>query len=186
MESKQTNSESQTREVLWEIVENTRRLVARLNSEYHTNEEIVAILSEIWGQPVDSSVRMFPPFYTAFGRRTSVGKDVFINFGCTFLDQGGITIEDGVYMAPDVRILTEGHPEDPARRHTLLTAPVVIRRNAWLGAGATILPGVTVGENAIVAAGAVVRHDVEPDTIVGGIPARYIRHIKKDETDFDA
>lgn len=186
MESKPKNSESQTREVLWEIVENTRRLVARLNSEYHTNEEIVAILSEIWGQPVDSSVRMFPPFYTAFGRRTSVGKDVFINFGCTFLDQGGITIEDGVYMAPDVRILTEGHPENPARRHTLLTAPVVIRRNAWLGAGATILPGVTVGENAIVAAGAVVRHDVEPDTIVGGIPARYIRHIKKDEADFDA
>ena len=117
---------------------------------------------------------MFPPFYTALGKMTTVGKEVFINFGCTFLDQGGITLEDGVFVGPGVKIATEGHPEEPERRHSLITSPVVIRRNA---AGAIILPGVTVGENAIVAAGAIVKNDVANNTIVAGVPAKYIRHI---------
>jgi acetyltransferase-like isoleucine patch superfamily enzyme len=106
---------------------------------------------------------------------------VFINFGCTFLDQGGITIEDGVFIAPDVKILTEGHPEEPARRHTLVTKPIHVGRNVWIGAGATILPGVSIGENAIIAAGAVVSKDVEANMIVGGVPARPIRPIRRDE-----
>lgn len=122
---------------------------------------------------------MFPPFYTAFGKTTRVGKEVFINFGCTFLDQGGITLEDGVFIGPEAKILTEAHPEQPEIRHTLLTRPVVIRRNAWIGAGAMILPGVTVGENAIVAAGAVVTKDVPDNTVVAGVPAEIIRNIKQ-------
>ena len=96
-------------------------------------------------------------------------------------DQGGITIEDDVFIAPDVKILTEGHPEEPTRRRTLVTKPVHVGRNVWIGAGATILPGVSIGENAIIAAGAVVGRDVESNMIVGGVPARPIRPIRRDE-----
>ncbi len=163
---------------LCEEVEHTRRLVGELNTGYHSPDETRALLERIWGQPLDASVRMFPPFYTAFGKTTRVGREVFINFGCTFLDQGGITIEDGVFIGPGAKILTEHHPEAPALRHRLLTKPVVIRRNAWIGAGASILPGVTVGEHAIVGAGAVVTKDVPARTIVAGVPARIIRKIE--------
>lgn len=162
---------------LCEEIENTRRLIGELNMGYHSPDEVRTLLERIWGQPLDNSVRMFPPFYTAFGKTTHVGKEVFINFGCTFLDQGGITIEDGVFIGPEAKILTEGHPEQPARRHTLQTEPVVIRRKAWIGAGAIILPGVTVGENAIVAAGAVVTKDVPDNTIAAGVPAKILRNI---------
>lgn len=161
--------------------ENAMRLTAELNNGYHTPEEVRELLSRIWGQEIDPSVRMFPPFYTAFGRGTKVGKGVFINFGCTFLDQGGIEIGDGVFLAPDVKILTETHPEDPSVRHTLIRKPVKIGRNVWIGAGAMILPGVTVGANSIIAAGAVVTKDVAPDSIVAGVPAKFVRKIKTGE-----
>ncbi|WP_281863524.1 DapH/DapD/GlmU-related protein [Bacteroides acidifaciens] len=157
---------------LCEEIENTRRLVGELNTGYHTPDEVRALLERIWGQPLDASVRMFPPFHTAFGKTTRVGKEVFINFGCTFLDQGGITI------GPGAKILTEHHPEEPALRHRLLVKPIIVRRNAWIGAGAMILPGVTVGENAIVAAGAVVTKDVPDNTVVAGVPAQILRSIK--------
>lgn len=165
--------------LLCEEVENTRRLVGELNAGYLPPEEVRRLLERIWGQPLDSSVRMFPPFYTAFGKLTHVGREVFINFGCTFLDQGGITLEDGVFIGPGVKIVTENHPEVPELRHRLLVKPVVIRNKAWIGAGAVILPGVTVGRNAIVAAGAVVTKDVPDDAIVGGVPAKFIRSIEK-------
>ncbi|MCS2584360.1 sugar O-acetyltransferase [Bacteroides sp. BFG-551] len=165
---------------LCEEIENTKRLVGELNTGYHTPDEVRALLEHIRSQPLDNSVRMFPPFYTAFGKTTRVGKEVFINFGCTFLDQGGITIEDGVFIGPGAKILTEHHPEEPALRHRLLVKPVVVRRKAWIGAGAIILPGVTVGENAIVAAGTVVTKDVPDNAIVAGVPAKVLRNIKTD------
>lgn len=158
-------------------IENTRRLVGELNTGYHSHDEVRALLERIWGQPLDRSVRMFPPFYTAFGKLTRVGKEVFVNFGCTFLDQGGITLEDGVFIGPEAKIITENHPEEPALRRTLSVKPVIIRRNAWIGAGAVILPGVTVGENAIVAAGAVVTKNVPDNTVVAGVPAKILRNI---------
>lgn len=164
---------------LCEEVEQTRRLVGELNAGYHTPDEVRALLERIWGGPLDGSVRMFPPFYTAFGKLTRVGREVFVNFGCTFLDQGGIVIEDGVFIGPGVTIATEHHPEEPTLRHNLLVKPVTIRRRAWLGAGAIVLPGVTVGENAIVAAGAVVTKDVPDNVIVAGTPARILREIER-------
>lgn len=97
--------------LLCKEIENTKRLVVELNTGYHTPDEVRALLERIWGQSLDASVRMFPPFYTAFGKTTRVGKDVFINFGCTFLDQGGITLEDGVFIGPGAKILTEAHPD---------------------------------------------------------------------------
>lgn len=128
---------------------------------------------------MNSSVRVFPPFYTAFGKLTKIGKNVFINFGCTFLDQGSITIEDDVFIAPCVKITTEAHPENPEERHNLLIKPVAIKQNAWIGANAVILPGVIIGKNAIIGAGAVVTKDVEDNAVVAGVPAKFIRKIKE-------
>jgi acetyltransferase-like isoleucine patch superfamily enzyme len=104
-------------------------------------------------------------------------ENVFINHACSFLDMGGITIEDGALIGPRVNLVTENHPLNPNERSALLTKPIRIRQKAWIGAGAIILPGVTVGENAVVAAGAVVSKDVPDNTIVGGIPAKIIRSI---------
>jgi acetyltransferase-like isoleucine patch superfamily enzyme len=134
-------------------------------------------LSEIIGSEIDCSTTVLVPFYTNFGQFISIGKNVFINHACSFLDLGGITIEDQVLIGPRVNLVTENHPADPAERRSLITKPIVIKRNAWIGASATILPGVTIGENAIVAAGAVVSKDVPANTIVGGIPAKFIKSI---------
>lgn len=157
--------------------EKTLSLVSELNTGSHTAEKVRHLLEQIWGIKLDSSVRMFPPFYTAFGKFTKVGKGVFINFGCTFLDRGGITVEDDVFIGPGVKVLTENHPEDPITRHNVMASPILIRRNAWIGGGAIILPGVTIGENAIVGAGSVVTKDVPDNAIVVGNPARFVRNI---------
>jgi acetyltransferase-like isoleucine patch superfamily enzyme len=90
---------------------------------------------------------------------------------------GGITIEDNVLIGPKANLITENHPLDSANRKALICKPILIKRNAWIGAAATILPGVTIGENAVVAAGAIVLKDVPDNTIVGGVPAKYIKHI---------
>ena len=164
--------------ILQKAFEKGMQLVETLNGSYHTYAEIRDILSQLTGKPVDPSVRMFLPFYTVFGQFTSFGKNVFINSGCTFLDRGGITLEDDVFIGPKVCVITENHPEEPHLRHNVYTRPVVIKRTAWIGAGAVILPGVTVGENAIVGAGSVVTRDVPDNVIVAGNPARFIRNIK--------
>ena len=164
--------------LLYAMFVETMRLVAQLNSGCHTPQEIRMLLSRIWGQPLDETVRMFPPFHTAFGKFTKVGKGVFINFGCTFLDRGGITLEDDVFIGPNVQLVTENHPEQPSVRRNVYTKPIVIRRGAWIGAGAIILPGVTIGEHSIVAAGAVVTKSVPDNVIVAGNPARVMRNIK--------
>ncbi len=134
-------------------------------------------LAEIIGSKIDRSTTIFAPFYTNFGVFTTIGKNVFINHACSFLDMGGIAIEDDVLIGPRVNLVTENHPLDPSDRRTLITKPILIKRNAWIGAGATILPGVTIGENAIVAAGAVVSKDVLANMIVAGVPAKIIKNI---------
>ncbi|MCD8194444.1 MAG: sugar O-acetyltransferase [Tannerellaceae bacterium] len=135
------------------------------------------LLSRITGSTIDESVAVFTPLYINYGKHTSIGKNVFINFNCTLLDMGGITIEDDVLIGPNVSVLTEGHPVSPENRHSLIPAPIHIKKNAWIGAGATILQGVTIGENAIIAAGAVVTKDVPDNVVAGGIPARIIKNI---------
>jgi acetyltransferase-like isoleucine patch superfamily enzyme len=140
-------------------------------------EEIIALLGKITHSQIDASLAIFTPLYINYGKHTRIGKNVFINFDCIFLDLGGITIEDEVLIGPKVSLLTEGHPLEAAQRHGLVPKPIHIKRNAWIGAGATILPGVTIGENAVVAAGAVVSKDVDDNTVVGGIPAKMIKTI---------
>ncbi len=152
----------------------TRKLLLQLNQSAE-REEIRAVLSQITGTEIDQSTAIFPPFYVNYGRHTKIGKNVFINFDCVFLDFGGITIEDGVSIAPKVSLLTEGHPLSPETRHSLTVGPIHIKRNAWIGANATITQGVSIGENAVVAAGAVVTKDVPDNTVVGGIPAKVLK-----------
>lgn len=161
-------------------VSETLRLVARLNSSGDI-EVARALLGQITGQKIHESTTLFPPFTINFGKFTRIGKDVFINHGCSFLDLGGITIEDHVLIGPQVKLITENHPLDPDKRKGLIGKSIKLKKNAWIGAGASILPGVTVGENAVVAAGAVVSKDVPDNTIVGGIPAKIIKSLNPDQ-----
>jgi acetyltransferase-like isoleucine patch superfamily enzyme len=159
-----------------EIVTRTIKLSQQLNASDNI-DDVRQILSEIVGTKIDESTTVFSPFYTNFGKFISIGKNVFINHACSFLDMGGITIEDEVLIGPKVNLITENHPTDPNDRRALIAKSILIKRKAWIGAGATILPGVTVGENSIIAAGAVVSKDVPDNVIVGGIPAKFIKSI---------
>jgi len=154
----------------------TKKVLVKMNNS-DDPEEINNLLSKIIGSDIDKTVAVFTPLYINYGKNIKIGKNVFINFDCTFLDLGGIIIEDNVMIAPKVSLLSEGHPVSPGERHTLVPGKIHIKKNAWIGANATILPGVTVGENAIIAAGAVVSKDVPDNTIVGGIPAKIIKSI---------
>jgi len=140
-------------------------------------EEIRSFLSQITETDIDESVTVFTPLHINYGKHTKIGKNVFINFDCVFLDFGGITIDDNVLIAPKVSLLTEAHRTSINERHSLIPKPIHIKKNAWIGAGAIILQGVTIGENAIVAAGSVVSKDVPDNTIVGGIPAKILKTI---------
>ena len=152
----------------------TRKLLVQLNQSTDP-KEMRDLLCEITGSEIDDSTAIFPPFYVNYGRHTKIGRNVFINFDCVFLDFGGITIEDGVFIAPKVSLLTEGHPLSPENRHSLTAGHIHIKKNAWIGANATIMQGVAIGENAVVAAGAVVTRAVPDNTVVGGIPAKIIK-----------
>lgn len=161
----------------WDVVFRAQKLSPALNASTSI-DEIRERLSEIIGTRIDKTTTVFVPFFTNFGKHIKLGKDVFINHACTFLDLGGITIEDDVQIGPKVNLITENHPVDPSKRKYLDLKSILIKRNAWIGAGATILPGVTVGENSIVAAGAVVNKDIPDNTIVGGVPAKVIKSIQ--------
>lgn len=162
-------------EKIKEIQTINRKLMAEMNLSYHSDEENRALLERITGQEIDESVCVWPPFYTDFGRNTVIGKDVFINSGCTFMDRGGITIGDGTFIGPNVQLTTLNHDHAPEKRHITYCQPIIIGKNVWIGIGATVLPGVTIGDGAIVAAGAVVTKDVPPMATVAGIPAKIIK-----------
>jgi acetyltransferase-like isoleucine patch superfamily enzyme len=165
------------------MVANTKRamaITAALNRlTYNDADEVRALFSELIGKKVDDSFLLIPPFYTAGGNEIRVGRNVFVNQNCTFYDLGGLDIADEVMIGPNVSIITTGHPVEPSqRRSTTIGKPIAIERNVWIAAGATIIGGVTIGENSVVAAGAVVTKDVPPNTLVGGNPASVIRSIE--------
>jgi len=164
---------------LYADVQRTTRLAAEMNTGYHTEAEVRDYMRQITGSDIEETLRIFTPFHINYGKKTTFGRDCFVNFGCTFLALGGITIEDDVFIGPHCVLATEYHPENPETRHSLLTKPIVVKRNAWLGANVTVLAGVTIGENAIVAAGSVVTKDVPDNMVVAGSPAKVIREIKK-------
>jgi len=164
------------------MVANTRRamaITARLNRlTFNDAEEIRTVFSELIGQKVDENFLLIPPFYTTGGDEIRVGRNVFVNQNCTFYDLGGLDIADDVIIGPNVNIITSGHPLEPSQRRAVTIGnPIVIERNVWVAAGATVVGGVTIGENSVVAAGSVVTKDVPSNALVGGNPARVIRSI---------
>lgn len=168
----------QSREMVARI-ERAIALTERLNRiPYAEPEAIRTAWRELTGVDVDPSFLLIPPVYSDHGINIRLGRNVFINQGCTLNDIGGIEIGDDVMLGPRVSLISSGHPVDPAQRRTHVTAArIVIERNVWLGAGATVLQGVTVGADSVVAAGAVVTRDVPPGTLVAGVPARAVRAV---------
>jgi len=160
-------------------VKRAMAITATLNRlTFNDADEVRALFSELIGKKVDDSFMLAPPFYTACGVDIRVGHNVFINQNCTFYDLGGLDIGDDVMIGPNVSLITTGHPIPPSqRRNRVIAKPIVIEKNVWIAAGAIVIGGVTVGENSVVAAGAVVTKDVPPNSLVGGNPAKVIRSI---------
>lgn len=164
-----------------DVSQEALRITAEINGSYHEPKELRALFSKLIGRPVDETFGLFPPFYTDCGKNIHIGKNVFINMGCKFQDQGGIYIGDGSLIGHNVVLATLNHAKSPKDRSTMIPAPIHIGKHVWIGANATVLPGVTVGDGAIVAAGAVVTKDVPENTVVGGVPAAIMRHLSKEE-----
>lgn len=160
------------------VSEETRRLCAELNNGIYTNEEIRKQMSKITDQVLDEGFSLFVPFTADFGKNIKIGRNVFINSGCRFQDQGGIEIGDESLIGHNVVIATINHDFDPDNRGTMYLKPVILKERTWIGANVTLLPGVTIGENSIVAAGSVVTKDVPPNTIVAGNPAKFISKLE--------
>lgn len=154
-----------------------QKITMKINTQYHEAEEMVQLFSELTGKEVDESFRIFPPFYTDFGKNITLGKNVFINSDCKFQDQGGIFIDNGALIGHGVVLATLNHDLAPEKRQQLHPSPIHIGKNVWIGANAVICPGVTIGDNAVVAGGAVVIEDVLENTVVGGVPAVFLKRI---------
>lgn len=171
---------SEVHQFMHSLSQQAMKITASLNNSYNTPETITALLSELTGKAVSPSVTVFPPLYTDCGKNLSFGENVFINSGCKFQDQGGISLGSGTLVGHSVVFASLNHHQNPTLRGNLLPAKITVGENVWIGANATILAGVTIGDGAIVAAGAVVTKDVEKNTIVGGVPARYIKNVECD------
>lgn len=154
-----------------------QKLTMQMNTAYHDPEELHRIMERITGKQVGEGFGLFPPFYTDFGKNITIGKNVFINSGCKFQDQGGIFIEDGALIGHGVVLATLNHDMNPKKRSQLHPGPIHIGKRVWIGANATVTAGVTIGDNAVVAAGAVVVRDVPANQVVGGVPAKIIKSI---------
>lgn len=162
-----------------EMAQRARKITVQMNNEYRTPDEIRELFSELIGEEVDESFGLFPPFSADYGQNIKVGKNVFINSGCCFQDQGGIEIGDNVLIGQQVVIATLNHDLIPQKRANMFPAPVKIGNDVWIGAHATILQGVTIGDGAVIAAGAVITKDVPGNTVVAGVPAKIIKIIEE-------
>lgn len=167
--------------LIHEISDEARRITGELNGSYHTADETRAFLTRLTGRPVDQSVTVFLPFYSDFGKNIVFGKNVFVNAGCHFQDQGGVTIGDGALIGHNVVFATINHAMAPSRRSSMTFAPIAVGKNVWIGSHATILPGVTIGDGAVIGAGAVVTRDVPENAVAAGVPARLLRYLTKEE-----
>lgn len=153
-----------------------RKIIFKLNQTEPMTEEYRKLLEELFEGRLDKSTSIAPPLQIDYPSSVNIGKNVFINNNLKCVARGGITIEDGVMLAPGVSILTVNH--DLKDHCILIPISVTIKKNAWIGANVTICPGVEIGEGAVVGAGAVVTKDVEPYTVVAGVPAKFIKNIK--------
>ena len=156
------------------------RITHKINNEFHTPDEIQELFAKLTNTELNETLNVIPPFNTDFGKNIHIGQRVFINSGCKMQDQGGIYIGDDVLIGHNACLLTLNHEMDPENRADMHPKPIHIEDKVWLGSNVTVLPGVTIGEGAIVAAGAVVTKDVDSNTIVGGVPAKIIKRISDD------
>lgn len=161
-----------------EGAERARKITAEINNCPRTMPELRKLFSQLTLREIDEDFGLFPPFYTDYGQNIKLGRHVFINSACCFQDHGGIEIGDNVQIGHQTVIATLNHDLDPAKRRNMIPAPVKIGNNVWIGAHCTILGGVTVGDNSVIAAGAVVTKDVPPNVVVGGVPAKILKEIK--------
>ena len=177
-EGKSVEAGSSEHHMMMQLSQEALKMTMALNNTYHTPEEIRIIIAKLTEKPIDETFNLFPPFYTDCGKNLHIGKNVFINSGCRFQDQGGIIIGDGTLIGHQVVLATLNHELNPQTRGTIHPLPISIGKNVWIGANATVLPGVRIGDGAIIAAGAVVSKDVEENTIVGGVPAKVMKTIE--------
>lgn len=169
---------SKVHQKMQELSQEALKITTQINQGYPDEEDIRMLMSELVGYHVDETFTLFPPFYTDCGKNIHIGKHVFINSGCSFQDQGGIYIDDGALIGHQVILATLNHNLNSNHRGDLLAGAIHIGKNVWIGAHATILPGVAIGEGAVVAAGAVVTKDVPDHTVVGGVPAKVIKYLQ--------
>ena len=170
--------QSEAHLMMHKLSEEAIGLCQELNNGPRTPERIHALFCALTGREVGEGVGFFPPFFSDCGKNLHIGNHVFFNSGVKIQDQGGVYIGDGALIGHNVVIATLNHLQDPARRSGMVARSVHIGKNVWIGASATILPGVHIGDGAIVAAGAVVTKDVAANTIVGGVPAAYIKDVE--------
>ncbi len=176
-ENRYIQADTEVHECMHVMAREARKMTAKINGRFHTAKKLRKLFSILIGKNVDETFSLFPPFYTDCGKNITVGKNVFINSGCCFQDQGGITIGDGTLIGHQVVLATLNHDLEPQKRKSMIAAPISIGKNVWIGSHTTILSGVTIGDNAVIAAGAVVNRDIPENTVAAGIPAKIIRSI---------
>ena len=164
--------------IFHKLAQEALQITSEINNKYNTPEQIVELFSKLTGTQVDKSFSCFPPFYTDCGKNIKIGKNVFINACCRFQDQGGIEIGDGSLIGHNTTIATLNHDFNPDKRANLHPSPVKIGKNVWIGSDSTILPGVEIGDGAIIGAGSVVTKNVPANSIAVGSPARVIKQIE--------
>ena len=157
------------------------RICSEINCGYHTPEELRQLMSELTGSPIDEGFGLFPPFFSDCGKNLHIGKNVFINSGCKFQDQGGIYIGDGALIGHNVVIATLNHDFNPEKRRGMYPKPVTVGKNVWIGSNSTICPGVTIGDNAVIGAGSVVTRDVPENMVAVGVPSKVIKSIFEED-----
>lgn len=165
--------ETEDHDLRRKLAQQNQRLLQNLNTQRHCSCEVRQLVSEIIGQKIAASIEIRLPFYSDYGHNIKLGERVFINANVMMVDLGGITIENDVLIGPGAYLISVNHKLDPQHRKELELKPVVIKQNAWIGAKATILPGVTVGKNAVVT------KDVPANTVIAGNPAKIIKKIAK-------
>ena len=154
------------------------KITSEINGKYNPPEKIRELFSKLTESEIDETFGLFPPFYTDCGKNIKIGKNVFINACCRFQDQGGIEIGDGSLIGHNTTIATLNHDFNPAKRQNLTPSRVKIGKNVWIGSDCTILPGVEIGDGAIIGAGSVVTKSVPKNTIAVGNPARVIKELE--------
>ena len=164
--------------IFHKLAQEALQITSEINNKYNTPEQIVELFSKLTGTQVDKSFRCFPPFYTDCGKNIKIGKNVFINACCRFQDQGGIEIGDGSLIGHNTTIATLNHDFNPDKRANLHPSPVKIGKNVWIGSDCTILPGIEIGDGAVIGAGSVVTKSVSANSIAVGSPARVIKQIE--------